>query len=210
MTARDITAAGIQHYQFQSSYKASLSFTSTLDSTLHSPVQEVVDTICERCRAYCSMITERVLMLGGIGSVVSRGRKECRGGAEKCIEEVGAYGESVQDEEAAKGVTVERIAVEFSLWESCLLDPGAESGVDELDKLIGIGLHARHCWQWAAVADRRLEVVASLGASGMLNSTGRRRRKASVAVMPSALPSRTYLVGVELSSCDVQFNGHAT
>ena len=61
-------------------------------------------------------------------------------------------------------MTVERIAVEFSLWESCFLDPGAESSVDELDELIGIGLHARHCWQWAAVADRRLEVVASLGA----------------------------------------------
>jgi hypothetical protein len=30
--------------------------------------------------------------------------------------------------------------------------------------------------------------------SGILNSTGLRRRKASVAVMPSALPSRTYLV----------------
>jgi hypothetical protein len=59
-------------------------------------------------------------------------------------------------------VAVERITVEFSFWEGRFLDPGTESSVNELDKFIGIRGNARKCRRGAVIADRRLEVIASL------------------------------------------------
>src|SRR5690242_8770843 len=89
---------------------------------------------------------------------------QSRGGREKRVKKIRSHSESIQHKQPCEGVAIKGISVECCSLEYFLLDPRAQSSIDERDKIIGVGRNTGHGGRWTGGADGWLHIAVARGA----------------------------------------------